>query len=204
MYQKIHDEHPKEICKVAYPAMMMIAGLNLILILLAPEVVKLFAPVSYYDAIYVIPPVAMGVYFLFVYNVFVPFEFYYEKTKYIAVSSVGAAALNVLLNYVFIHLYGYRAAGYTTLACYVLLAVFHYVFMRKVCKEKLDNPIVFDLKIIVSLSVLFVVIGFFLLLLYPYAIIRYGLVGICIIVALLKRKDIIRQFKKIAILKKSK
>lgn len=202
MYQKIHDQKGQEIKKVAYPAMMLIAGLNLLLIMLAPEVVRIFAPSSYYDAIYVIPPVAMSVFFLYVYNVFVPFEFYFEKTKYIAVSSVAAAALNLLLNYIFIGIFGYKAAGYTTLACYILLAAFHYMFMKKVCRDNLTNPKVFELRVIVLISIIFMAIGFVFMALYSIAIARYLLAGVCVVVLIIKRKYIMQLIRKMLALRK--
>ena len=34
---------------------------------------------------------------------------------------------NVVLNFIFIRIFGYVAAGYTTLACYILYSVGHYV-----------------------------------------------------------------------------
>ena len=202
MYQKIHEDEAHEIKNVAYPAMIMIAGLNLLLIILAPEVIRVFAPASYYDAIYVIPPVAMSVFFLYVYNVFVPFEFYFEKTKYIAISSVGAAGLNIVLNYVFIGLFGYKAAGYTTLACYILLAAFHYSFMKKVCREEIQNIKVFEAKNIILISVVFVAVGLAFMALYPFRIARYAVAALCLFFLVLKRDMILRQIKKMLSLRR--
>jgi len=43
-----------------------------------------------------------------------------------------AAALNVVLNYIFIPRYGYIAAAYTTLATYLLYFIFHYFLAKKI------------------------------------------------------------------------
>ena len=51
----------------------------------------MFAPESYIDAIWVIPPIAMSVYFMFAYDLFAKFEFYYEKTKLISFATVMGA-----------------------------------------------------------------------------------------------------------------
>ena len=56
LYQRIKAERSKEITKVAYPAFIFIALINLTLIAFAPEAVKIFAPAEYYEAIWVIPP----------------------------------------------------------------------------------------------------------------------------------------------------
>lgn len=68
-----------DISKVAYPAFVVVAGVNILLIAFAPEAIAIFAPTEYYDAIYVIPPVTMSVFFMFSYNFFAVFEFYYEN-----------------------------------------------------------------------------------------------------------------------------
>ena len=67
IYQKIKDRKEKEIGKIAYLSLGFVAIVNILLILLAPELVRIFAPEEYYNAIYVVPPVAMSVFFLFSY-----------------------------------------------------------------------------------------------------------------------------------------
>ena len=86
--------------------MSLIAGANLLLILLAPEAVAVFAPKAYYNAIYVIPPVSMSVFFMFSYDLFSKFEFYFEKTGFIMAASVTGALINLVTNYIFIQRYG--------------------------------------------------------------------------------------------------
>lgn len=202
IYQKIKDKRQTEIHTIVYPIMVLIGCLNISLIMLAPEVVKIFAPPSYYEAIYVIPPVAMSVFFMFVYDIFVPFEFYFEKTKFIAVSSMSAALLNVILNYIFIKMFGYVAAGYTTLVCYILNALFHYVFMTKVCKDQFGEQNVYNFKVILAAALGFVIAGFILLALYNYPIIRYSLVVIVFIGLIIKRRTIIQFIKRVINLRK--
>ena len=43
-----------------------------------------------------------------------------------------AAVLNIILNSIFIHLYGYVAAAYTTVTCYVLYYCIHVLLARKI------------------------------------------------------------------------
>ena len=125
IYQKIKSNKIVEIPKVVYMAMVGIALSNLAVIAVSPEVVAIFAPSSYRNAIWVIPPVAMSVLLLFSYDMFAKFEFYFEKTKLIMTASVIGAVLNIILNYFFINLFGYYAAGYTTLFCYAIYVLFH-------------------------------------------------------------------------------
>lgn len=98
IYQKIKAKKAKEIAPIAYTTLILIAAVNLVLIAFAPEAVAIFAPKEYYNAIYVIPPVAMSVFFMYSYDLFAKFAFYYEKTKFVMVASVIGAVLNIVLN----------------------------------------------------------------------------------------------------------
>ncbi len=191
IYQKIKDKRTKDIADVAYVSLILIAAVNLMLIALAPEVVALFAPKSYYDAIWVIPPVAMSVYFMFAYDLFAKFQFYYEKTKFVMIASVIAAILNILLNYIFIGIFGYYAAGYTTLFCYIASTVGHYLFMQQVCKKYMSGEKVYSTRVLLALTTIFMSVGFLFLLTYKFSLIRYLIIaGLCII-AIIYRKKII-------------
>ena len=201
LYQKIKDKHVKDIASIAYLSLIVIAAVNILLILCAPEVIAVFAPKSYYRAIWVIPPVAMSVYFMYSYDLFAKFAFYYEKTKIIMLASVIGAVLNIVLNYVFIKEFGYIAAGYTTLTCYVICSVCHFVFMNYVCKRyaRTGNP--YSLKILLLITSIFVVLGFGLLLTYNHPIIRYSLIGLSLIFALIYHGKIVKVAKSIIKLK---
>ena len=202
LYKKIKEQQVKDIAKIAYSTFILIAVVNVGLMALAPEVISIFAPKSYYEAIYVIPPVVMSVYFMFAYSFFAVFEFYYEKTKLVMVATTTSAVLNILLNYIFINKFGYLAAGYTTLACYIMYAAFHYISMRKLCNERLDGEQPYDLKILLTISGCFVAIGFLLLLTYDTPVIRYVLLLIILIVIFARRRQIISIIRNMLTLKK--
>ena len=197
MYQKIKDNKIKDISSVAYPSMIFIAGVNILPILFAPEIVRIFAPSEYYDAIWVMPPVAMSVYFMYVYDLFAKFAFYYEKTGYIMLASVAGAVLNILLNWIFIKKYGYYAAGYTTLVCYVVYAIAHYIMMRIVCRKNIGKIRVYDLRILLGITVGFLAVGFIGLVLYRFTVLRYCFTGMLFVAVILKRKAIIKAIKEI-------
>lgn len=202
IYQKIKDQKIKEIEPIAYISIAFIAAVNLLLILFAPEAVAIFAPKTYREAIYVIPPVAMSVFFMYSYDLFAKFAFYYEKTQMIMTASCIGAALNVALNYVFIQKYGYVAAGYTTLACYIIYAIAHYAMMNMVCKKFCGGIKPYKGAYIGGIAVLFLVFGFVLLSTYDYVLIRYGLIVVAIIFTVLNRKKIVGVLAHIAALKR--
>ncbi|MCM1122149.1 MAG: oligosaccharide flippase family protein [Eubacterium sp.] len=190
IYQKIKAGKIKDIAPVAYITLMVIAAVNILLIAFAPEAVAVFAPESYHSAVWVMPPVAMSVYFMFSYDLFAKFAFYYEKTRFIMAASVTGAVLNIVLNYIFISRFGYRAAGYTTLFCYVVYDIGHYFFMNRICDEFCGGVRPYELKKILAVSVLFVLTGFILLFTYNHVVLRYGVTGILMAAAVVKRKSV--------------
>lgn len=203
IYHKIKTNNIEDIAPIAYISLVCIAVGNLILIAFAPEAVAIFAPKSYYDAIWIIPPVAMSVYFMYSYDLFAKFAFYYEKTNFIMLASVIGAVLNIVLNYIFIDLFGYKAAGYTTLVCYIIYSIGHYIFMNKVCDNFCDGKRPYNLRKIMISSISFVFVGFTLLLTYNHIFIRYGIIISAVIVLVLKYKKIIVIAKRIMDLNKN-
>lgn len=202
MYQKIKDKKGKEIGPIAYGTLILIAVVNLMLILLAPEAVAIFAPASYYDAIWVIPPVAMSVFFMYSYDLFAKFAFYYEKTKFIMMASVAGATLNIVLNYICIKAFGYVAAGYTTLTCYIVYCIAHYLFMKKVCDQFCEGEYPYETKKIMKIAIPFLAAGFGLLFTYNFPIVRYGIVVVAAVLVVIMRKKFIAVIRELMSVRK--
>lgn len=196
IYQRIRAKDYKSISKVIYPALLVIAIANLLLISFAPEIIRIFAPKEYMDAIYVIPPVAMSVYVQFLYLCFAPFEFYFEKRIWTTIGTLVSATMNLLLNYIFIKLCGYQAAGYTTLVCYLVNSLMHYFFMRKVCKTYLDNTKPYNPNILLGMTLGFFAVGFLYIPTYAYPLIRYALTILLMVVLFVFRSKLMSAIKK--------
>ena len=202
MYQKIKDKQIKDLAPIAYLSLGIVAVVNLLLIMLAPEAVRIFAPASYYEAVYCIPPVAMGVLFMYSYDLFAKFAFYYEKTTLIMFASVGGAILNIILNYFGIKMFGYVAAAYTTLICYMCYVVFHYILMTKICNKYLDGVKPYNTKFLLAFAGVFLICGFAMLFTYDHPVIRYGIIAVSVILMIIKRKKIKESIQKIMALRK--
>ncbi len=203
MFQKIKEKRINEISSIAYITLIVIAGANLLLIALAPEAIAIFAPKEYYEAIWVIPPVAMSVFFMYCYDLYAKFAFYYDKTVFIMIGSIVGAILNIILNYIFIKIFGFIAAGYTTLVCYIIFSIGHYIFMNIVCNKCCEGVRPYNFKIILSISCVFLIAGFALMLTYYNKWIRYAVIFAFALIAVLFRKKIIKHCKKILNVKKS-
>lgn len=150
-------------------------------------------------AVYVVPPVAASVFFIFLFNIFAIPQMYFEDKRFMPITSMSAAALNLVLNFIFIQIYGYYAAGYTTLVCYIIYSLGHYYFSKKVCEKHLSGINLFETRKIVHISIFLVACSIELNLLYKFTLLRYVL-GVLLIVILLTQKKkvvcIIREIKK--------
>ena len=101
------------------------------LILIGPEIVKILADSKYWEGINIIPPIVLANYAIFAYSLYVNVEHFYKKTVYITINTLIAAACNIIANFIFIPLYGYVAAAYTTLFSYIISLLMHAIYARK-------------------------------------------------------------------------
>ncbi|WP_026765896.1 lipopolysaccharide biosynthesis protein [Selenomonas ruminantium] len=191
LYRKISEGKILDIPPVAYTSFVLIAGLNIILIAFAPELVAIFAPPAYYEAIWIIPPVTIGVYFTFTYSFFATFEFYFEKTRFIAIATVAGAVVNLGLNYLLIPYFGYVTAGYTTMICYIIYAVSHYIFMQRVVREKFASVKIYNLPTIAGITIFFMVMAAIFAFTYEKMIVRYSFLLIILAFCYIKRQLVI-------------
>ena len=159
-------------------------------IILAPEIVRILAPSEYYEAIWIVPPIATSTFFILVYSMCCNIEFYFEKKGMVMVASLGAAALNIITNYIFIKIFGYIASGYTTVMSYIFLALFHCLFMRRIAKQ---NGIlhVYNYKVILIASILMCMLVVISMVLYNYFIFRYTILGVTLLFIMKNRNNIV-------------
>ena len=199
VYKAINGGTPEKIRGSTRLLFVLAAGLSVLTMCFAPEIIYLFAGESYGEAIWVIPPIAASVYFIFCYSMFSTIEYYYQKTIMIAVASCGCAVANIALNYVFIKLFGYYAAGYTTLACYILLTLMHFAFYRKTLQKELPAfKTLHDVPMAVLCGIAVLAVMLLMVLTYRIFWVRYGLLAAILLVVLWKRKavlDLVKNLK---------
>lgn len=191
LFKKLKDKSYDGIDKIINLSLIGVAALNLMLIALAPEAVSILAPKAYQEAVWIIPPLAATVVVIFFYQHFVNVEFYFEESKMTSYASIGAALMNIGLNCLLIPVFGYLVAGYVTLVSYMLFAVVHYVFMKKVCRKNNCPDNIFDIYRMLFIMVVFGMITVVMAIGYKMIWIRFGALFILILVAFLQRKKII-------------
>lgn len=201
LYKSLKDEKYDGISRKLRPIMILVAGISCVLMLLAPEIVWIFASKEYSSAVYIIPPIAASVFFIYMYNVYSNFEFYYEKKLFIAIASVAAAVMNVALNIVFVPLFGYVAAGYTTLFCYAVYAFSHFCFSKIICMKEIGGAKIFEFRDFLVCAVIVVAFSFVSELLYSNTAVRYTVIMLIVLAGFLIRNRIIHTIKNIGIQK---
>jgi len=193
-YEKLREGSYEKVGKTTNMLLILFGAAILGIVLIAPEIMKLLFPSSYYEAVWCIPPVTISIFFMFLYSSFVAVESYYEKTKYIMYVSVFCGLVNIGLNYLLIPLFGYVICGYTTLFSYILFAVLHYFCMRIVCKNAISGAKIFSMSTIVVISIGVILCSVLFTLLYPFWIARLAIIVTMLVVGWIKKALIIEIF----------
>lgn len=194
-YGKLEKKKLKELDDTMFFVFIFVAACSVLFSAVAPELMKVLADEKYYEAVYIIPPVALGMFFNFMYVSFANVEFFYDQNKFTMFISMAGALLNIGLNYVGIKLFGYVAAAYTTLFCYAVFALGHYIYMTMSVKKAIGVSKVFNGARLLILSAMVLLFGIFIIFLYDKPVIRYILIGAVCVLAYVKRKDITKVVK---------
>lgn len=189
-YEKCRDKNYNAIDKVVTPILTIFGVGCIVIIMMAPELIGFMATSEYMEAIYVVPPVVGGIFFQVQYSIYANIVYYYKKPKYIMLGSVISVIVNIILNYFCIIKWGYIAAGYTTLICYLLQAIIDYFAMKKVVSERIYN-----MKYICVLSTAVIIVSIFSGIAYSFPIIRVCILLLVILLMLAFRRRILELLK---------
>ena len=173
LYQNMEKEH-HQIKEISLSMLSLYGVIAIMLVFCAPEIIRILATDAYYEAIYIMPPIAAGVFLTSVSNLYSDILVYLKKTKYIMLSSVIAAVVNVILNGLAIPVFGYMAAAYTTMISYIIMAVLLAVWANRqyqLCIGPLNK--VYSNRKILIISIVSILISMSGLFVYGNAILRY-------------------------------
>lgn len=113
-----------------------------------------------------------------------------KNAKFAMFATTLAAIFNLVLNFIFIKKYGFIAAGYTTLICYIILTAFHYGNVKKLgLADCIDNRKIFVLSLFV------VICSFGINILYSVQGLRYLIIIVIVICCMVKKNEIVRIIK---------
>ena len=146
-YEKMNKKDYESVKKQATVYALGMAIFTVMVMMAAPEIIKILGDRAYWDSTACTIPVILGGFFTFIATIPSLVGYYYGKTGFIAIGSAGAAILNIILNYIFIPMFGYIAAAYTTFATYLVYFIFHYIIAAKV-----QGFVIFDTKKIFGIA----------------------------------------------------
>lgn len=186
MFENFEQGKEKKVAGFVEMMLIIYAFACICLTLVAPEVVKILATSEYYESIYLMPPIAAGIFFTSLYNIYSNVLLYYKKTKHIMISTLVASILNVVLNYVFIKNFGYQAAAYTTLVSYIVLAFMQFMAIYKIQ----TNVEMFNNRKIWGIALGTCMICILMNVTYLFPKIRYTMILIVLLLAFIFHKKI--------------
>lgn len=158
--------------------------------LIAPEILMILAPDNYAKGVYVVPPVACASFLSALYNVYGNIEFYHKRSFNIAIATIVATLVNIVLNFILIPKFTYTGAAYTTFASYVVLILMHYMGYRRAQKERVYND-----KMLLLVALVTTTLCIASSLLYVNATVRYVIIGVILVAVLLGHRPIIEKMK---------
>lgn len=191
-YEQCKEKKYKLINEITRPLIIIIGFVCLLIIIIAPEVVKIMATNEYTEAIVAIPPIIGGVFFQVQYYLYANVLYYYKKTRFVMYASLSAAVLNIVLNVYCINRFGYLAAGYTTLICYMVQAGLDYWAMKTI----VDYDI-YDMKTISILSLMIIAFSIVGPFIYSIPYLRLIAFIVIILIVIIKRAYVIDGLKTI-------
>lgn len=193
-YDKLKNGRQRENRRVSLGIALLMAVLLLGVISLAPEIIAIVATPAYQSAVWIVPPVTMSVLLLFFAQMPINVEFYFEEKKSLLYGTVLAAVVNVALNALLIPVWGFVAAGYTTLFSYCIFASMHMVIAARLLRRKGIANDLFDYRALLLLLLLFAVLSFGMMLLYEHFLIRLALILLGLGALFLSRKRLMSLF----------
>ena len=195
LYEKMKAGDASENKRISF-MIAIIMGVPLIgIIWAAPEVVLFMGGREYMESVWIIPPVTMSNVFLLFAQFCINIEFYYEKRGYLVAASIGSAVLNIVLNAALIPVFGYIAAGYTTLASYIVFFIGNFIAMKKIMRTEEVKDNMYDYKKLTVFTVIFAAVTVSAMALYEFMIIRGIVLLAALILMVIKRRQVIKAVK---------
>lgn len=193
-YEKLKKGRQKENRMISCGVALIMSILLLGVIWYAPEIIGIMAGKKYTAAVGVVAPVSASLLLLMYSQFFINVEFYFEEKKLLVYASVGAAAANIILNKLFIPVFGFVAAGYTTLVSYILFAVSNCITMKHVLRKRGIEDDLYSYGGLTVLFAVFIAAAVLGIALYNYLALRIIITAAVLAVLYIKRSIVFDLF----------
>lgn len=198
MYKKLKAGEYRAVGRTASFLCVLVGGATFIVSALAPDLIRIFATEEYMEAIWIVAPVSASVFFIFLYMMFANVEMYYGETRKISIVSIICSVLNIVLNMLFIPMLGYFAAGWTTLASYIVLTFMHFILMKRECRKSGINEKVFQEMTLWVTGASVVLLSIAAMCLYGLHRYRYAVILLVLFLVYVCKKRIVFVFRQMS------
>ena len=180
LYEKIAREEADEVEKPWTIVMHMFGLLSWLLVVLAPEEIFILGGERYRAAVWLIAPLVTGTLFRFYSYSYSAVQNYYKRTQYVAMGTIGAMILNLVIGYIGIMAFGYLSAAYMMAVSYFAL-----LLLQGFLEHKITGMVIVPLGKTVKISLLYLVVNLATMGLYyvPWYL-RYMVILVVLLVAL--------------------
>ncbi|MBQ4645403.1 MAG: oligosaccharide flippase family protein [Clostridia bacterium] len=189
--QSIKKGTVKKLYSVVLGCSALVAVVCEMIVLFAREGILIFATEEYMDAVWFVAPLAFSVQISFVTGLVGNIMFYYEKTKELSAVTMITAAINVVLNYTGVKLFGFVAVGYATLITSFIKFLLTYSAVKKY-EKNLDEII--NLKYLLIIFAGFGILMIYGLVFWNNLIMKIALLVVIMILVVAYRKKIMNLF----------
>ena len=196
LYEKIKKKDLSANQKVSLGIAGFMAVILSGVIWFSPEVIRIMAGKQYAEAMFVVPPVAISLLLLFYAQLSGNILFYFEKKDGLIKPSIYAALINLILNWIFIRIFGYLAAAFTTLLSFAVFAYMLHVSAKYALKENDITESVYDYKGLIIIFTLFCGLSVVGAILYDMMFLRL-LIVICLFIALIVKRKVFFKYLKL-------
>lgn len=131
LFEKLSQKDYGTIKKVNQYYILIFTFVAFGLMLVSPEIQWILGGNEYKDSRSILMPVMAGCCCNFIYTSYVNVENYLKKPGVISIGTSCVAVLNIVLNFIYVEKFGYKAAAYTTLLSYFILLLYHYSMVKK-------------------------------------------------------------------------
>ncbi len=124
-------EQKKKIVKYTYIYIFGVFCLAFAIAMVGKFILPYFVDEKFYGATEYILWISLGYAMFGVYQIFFPYLVHISRTSFLAISTVTAALINLILNYFLIEIHGAIGAAYATFAAFLTSALLVFLYQRK-------------------------------------------------------------------------
>ena len=121
-----------KIVKYSYLLMLLYLLFPIVIYFASPIIFEIFIHERYHDSIIIAPLIALAYSFLGMYKLVTLYIFYVKRTGLLSLFTLANGGINIILNYVFISMFGVMGAAYATIISMFIIFIITFVISNRV------------------------------------------------------------------------